>query len=139
MNKKLLWIFIGALVGRIILSFIIWHPDINNHIDWGIRFFQYGPAKFFAPETNVWSYTWPNQPPGTIYMFAGIRKLFEFLFGIFWTINVKVPVFPSAIITFFESNLYPALLKLPSIIADIGIAYLIYKLTKKTFAAILWL
>lgn len=139
MNKKLLWILAGAFLFRLILAFLVWHPDLNNHIDWGIRFWQYGPGKFFAPETNVWSYTWPNQPPGTIYLFAGIRKLFEFVFGLFWLINIKIPAFPSGIITFFESNLYPALLKLPSILADIGIAYLIFKLTRKSWAAVLWL
>jgi len=149
MAKKLLWIFVGAFVVRLILSFVVSHPDINNHIDWGIRFWEYGPAKFFAPETNIWSYTWPNQPPGSLYMFAGIRKLFEFVFGLFWFVNVKVPAFPSVIITFFESNLYPALLKLPSIVSDIGIGVLIYKIIllldiknkeKKAFwAAVVWL
>ncbi len=145
----MLWLFVFAFLGRLILSFIVWHPDLNNHIDWGIRFFEYGPGKFFAPESNVWSYTWPNQPPGTIYMFAGIRKLFEFVFGLFWLINIKIPAFPSIVITFFESNLYPALLKLPSILADIGIAYLIFKIIsmmgikdaeKKGFlGAVIWL
>ncbi len=119
-----------ALIFRFVISFIIWHPDINNHIDWGIRFWQYGPQKFFAPSTNVWNFTWPNQPPGTIYIFAGIEKLFEFVFSVFWWINIKIPLFPSGIITFFESNLYPALLKLPSILSDLGIAYIIYKLLK---------
>ncbi len=137
--KKLIWIFAAAFVFRLILAFIVWHPDVNNHIDWGIRFWEYGPAKFFAPETNVWSYTWPNQPPGTIYTFALIRKLFEAVFAGFWWINVKVPVFPSGIVTFFETNLYPALLKLPSILADLGIAYVLYKWTNKRLAAILWL
>lgn len=130
MVKKLFYVFFFAFLFRVILSFIIWHPDMNNHIDWGIRFFEYGPSKFFAPESNVWSFTWPNQPPGTIYMFAGIRKLFELIFSIFWWINVKIPAFPSIIITYFESNLYPALLKLPGIISDFGIAILIYKLIK---------
>ena len=123
-------IFITAFLLRVFLSFLVWHPDVNNHVDWGIRFWQYGPQKFFAPETNVWSYTWPNQPPGTIYIFAGIRKLFEFVFAFFWWINVNIPIFPSGIITFFESNLYPALLKFPSILADLGIAYLIYKVLR---------
>ncbi len=139
MNKKLWWVFGGAFVLRLVLAFVVWHPDINNHIDWGIRFWEYGPGKFFAPETNVWSYTWPNQPPGTIYLFAGVRKLFEFLFGFFWLMNVKIPAFPSGVITFFESNLYPALLKLPSLLADMGIAYLLYKWTNKRWAAVLWL
>jgi len=113
------------------LAFVVWHPDMNNHIDWGIRFFEYGPAKYFAPETNVWSFTWPNQPLGTIYMFAGIRKLFEIIFSFFWWINVNVSLFPSGIVSYFETNLYPALLQLPSILADMGIAYLIYKIIEQ--------
>lgn len=128
--KKLFYLFFISFVMRFLISFIVWHPDVRNHMDWGIRFFEYGPAKFFAPESNVWNFTWPNQPPGTIYMFAGIRKLFEFIFGIFWGINIKIPAFPSGIITYFESNLYPALLKLPAILADLGIAVLIYKFIK---------
>lgn len=120
-----------AFLFRFIFSFITWHPDVNNHIDWGIRFFEYGPSKFFAPESNVWSFTWPNQPPGTIYLFAAIRKIFEFVFSGFWWLNVKIPAFPSIIITFFESNLYPALLKLPSILSDLGISILIYKIILK--------
>lgn len=140
MNRKLVWIFAGAFLFRVILAFIVWHPDVNNHIDWGIRFWQYGPARFFAPETNVWSFTWPNQPPGTIYLFAGIRKLFEFLFyGVFSPLHFKLHLFPGSWLLFFESNLYPALLKMPSIFADLGIAYLMYKLTKKLITPVLWL
>ena len=124
---------------RVIFSFVVWHPDLNNHIDWGIRFFEYGANKFYAPSSNVWSFTWPNQPPGTIYMFAGVRILFEFIFNIFWQLNVKIPAFPSIIISYFETNLYPALLKLPAILSDFGIAYLIYKFTNKKWASIVWL
>ncbi len=124
--SKIFKILLLAFVARFFLSFVFWHPDVNNHIDWGIRFWQYGPREFYSQ--NVWSFTWPNQPPGTIYLFAGIRKLSEFVFSIFWFINLKVPPFPSDIMFFLETNLYPALLKLPSILADLGIAYLIYKI-----------
>jgi dolichyl-phosphate-mannose-protein mannosyltransferase len=127
------------LLLRIIFAFVVWHPDLNNHSDWGTRFFEYGAKGFYAPEANVWSYTWPNQPPGTIYMFAGVRKIFEFVFNIFWQINISVPVFPSAVMGCLETNLYPALLKLPAILADFGIAYLIYLWTKKKWSAVVWL
>lgn len=141
--KKLLVI---AFLLRLALSFIAWHPDVNNHIDWGIRFWQYGPGEFYSPNANVWSFTWPNQPPGTIYIYAGIRKLFEAVFAFFWFLNVNIPLFPSNIMLFFETNLYPALLKLPSLLADIGIAYLIWRFFKQIkkpevgiFGAILFL
>lgn len=120
---KILFTF---FVLRFALSFLTWHPDVNNHIDWGIRFWQYGPEQFY--KANVWSFTWPNQPPGSIWLFAAVRKIFEAVFAFFWFINVNIPLFPSGIITFFESNLYPALLKLPAVLADIGIAWLIYKI-----------
>lgn len=141
MKKVNLFYFsiITLFVLRIIFSFVVWHPDLNNHIDWGIRFFEYGANKFYSPSSNVWSFTWPNQPPGTIYMFAGVRILYEFIFNIFWQLNIKIPIFPSIIISFFETNLYPALLKLPAILSDFGIAYLIYKITSKKWASIVWL
>lgn len=131
---------------RIILSFGVWHPDLNNHADWGVRFWEYGTKAFYSQ--NVWNFTWPNQPPGTMYLFALCRKVFEFVFSIFWQINVRVPAFPSGIISFFELNLYPSILKLPAILADFGIAYLIYrfvlsinpKLTREAhLGAIIWL
>jgi len=127
--SKILKILLLAFVARLVLAFIFWHPDVNNHIDWGIRFWQYGSREFYSQ--NVWSFTWPNQPPGTMYLFAGVRKLFEFVFSIFWFINLKVPPFPSNVMYFLETNLYPALLKLPSILADLGIAYVIYKLLRE--------
>ncbi len=131
-KKKLILISLFILFAiRIIFAFLTWHGDVWNHMDWGERFFEYGAAKFYAPQTNIWSFLWPNQPPGTTYMFAGIFKLFKFVFSIFWWINIKIPLFPSGIITYFESNLYPALLKLPAILSDFGIAYLIYKIIRK--------
>jgi hypothetical protein len=121
-------IILLAIVIRLVFAFVIWHPDVRNHIDWGIRFFDYGASEFYAPDANIWSYTWPNQPPGSILIYAGIYKLFLFIFGIIWWVNIKIPIFPSIIATLAESNLYPALLQLPSILADFGIAYLIYKM-----------
>ncbi len=127
--KNIFRLLIAGFIFRVILSFISWHPDLNNHVDWGIRFWQYGPAKFYS--ANVWSFTWPNQPPGTIYIFAGIRKVYEATFGIFSFLHFNLHVFPGRTLLFLESNLYPALLKLPGILADLGIAYLIYRIFAK--------
>lgn len=138
-SKYITPIIVILFLLRAVFSFVVWHPDLNNHSDWGIRFFEYGAREFYAPESNVWSFTWPNQPPGTVYMFVGIRILFEFIFNIFWQININVSVFPSIVMGYLETNLYPALLKLPAILADFGIAYLIYKFTNKKWAGLLWL
>lgn len=129
-GKKLLYVLLGVFLLRAVLAFVVWHPDLYNHVDWGVRFFEYGPGKFFAAETNVWSFTWPNQPPGTIYIFALMRKAFEGVFSFFWWLNVTIPAFPSNLMLFLETNLYPALLQLPAILADFGIAYIIYRIFK---------
>ncbi|MBU0998266.1 hypothetical protein KJ570_01955 [Patescibacteria group bacterium] len=128
--KNIKKVLLFAFIFRLLLIFLKWHPDLNNHIDWGIRFWQYGPRLFFAPQSNVWNFTWPNQPPITILTFALIRKLFEAIFSFFWFLNIKIPFFPSNLIHFLESYLYAGLLKLPSILSDLGIGYLIYKIFK---------
>lgn len=129
MRRKLILLLIIAFLFRAVLAFVAWHPDVNNHVDWGIRFWQYGPAQFY--DQNVWSFSWPNQPPGTILIFALIRKLYEGIFSFFWWINVTVPVFPSNLMFFFEERLYQALLKLPAILADLGIASIIFWFFKR--------
>src|SRR3990167_6171654 len=127
--KQLKWFFFGALVFRLLLSPLTWHPDVTNHIDWGIRFWQYGPKIFY--EANVWNFTWPNQPPATMLLFALIRKIYEGVFASLWFININFPMFPSQVITWSEFNLYPAMLKLPSIFTDLGLAWLVFKFTKE--------
>lgn len=121
----ILRLLVLAFLFRFFLAFLVWHPDLNNHIDWGIRFWDYGPGRFYT--ANVWSFDWPNQPPGTAIIFALMRKLYEIVFAFFWWINITIPPFPSNIMLFFEERLYPAFLKLPGIIADLGIGFLIYK------------
>lgn len=127
-SSKLFWIFVFAFLFRFGLSFLTHHPDLNNHGDWGIRFWQYGASGFFAPDANVWSFIWPNQPPGTMYMFAGARKIYEGVFGALSYLHFNLHIFPGSILLYLELNLYTALLKLPAILSDLGIAYLIYKI-----------
>ena len=142
MNKFKILI-IAAILFRLIFAFVVWHPDVNNHVDWGTRFWEYGFKGFYDPDSNVWSYTWPNQPPGSIYIFALLKKVNDNIFNFFWNINIKVPAFPSNTIFYLEDHLFPALLKLPAILADFGIAYLIYKsVSNKKYArmgALVWL
>jgi|GEM_PF-495394 len=126
--KTIFIIFILAFLFRFGLSFLVHHPDLNNHADWGTRFFQYGPSKFFSPDANVWNFTWPNQPPGTIYMFAGVRKLYELVFSGLSYLHFQVHIFPGSTLLYLELNLYSAILKLPAELADLGIAFIIYKI-----------
>jgi len=128
-RNKLLWFLVGAFLFRVFFAFYARHPDVLTNIDWGQRFWVYGPGEFYTQ--NVWNFTWPNQPPGNVLIFAAVRKLFEGIFALFWLININISIFPSGIISYFELNLYPALAQLPGILGDFGIAYLIYRILKE--------
>ena len=123
-------IIVLSIVIRVVLSFIGWHPDVNNHVDWGIRFFEYGAQGFYSPDANVWSFTWPNQPPLTILTFALVKKLFDVVFSLLLAVNTALPAFPSGVVLWSEDYLMHVLVKLPAVISDFGISWLIYKFVK---------
>lgn len=124
--KKILLV---ALFLRLIFIFGGYHPDLGNHIDWGIKFWEYGPKSFYGQ--SIWNVSWPNQPPGNIYLWALMAKIKDGLGVFLWWLNVNLPVFPSNLLLFLEPKLHPALVKLPSIFSEIGIGWLIYLLVKK--------
>lgn len=118
-------ILILALVFRIILAFLpVWHSDLDYHMDWGKRAWDYGLQNIYT--ANVWSFEWPNQPPGTIYLYAAVYKLFEGVFQFFWLVNLYFPPFPSNIMAYFELNLYATVSKFPLIISDLILGFLIF-------------
>jgi hypothetical protein len=122
-------ILLFAFLARFLFLFGGYHPDLGNHLDWGIRFWQYGPKKFY--DASVWSVSWPNQPPGTVYLWAIMARLKEILWAALWWVNINIRLFPSNLITFLENRLHPALVKLPSVLAEIGLGWLIYLIVRK--------
>lgn len=138
-QKRFLLLAFVLIFLRLIVSPFVWHPDVGNHVDWGARFYSYTPSKFYAPESNVWNFTWPNQPPGSIYIYAFVTKLYELIFSFIWFLNVNISFFPSFVVPFFERNFIYGMLKLPSIIADALLALVIFKITKSKVAALSFL
>jgi Gpi18-like mannosyltransferase len=129
-SLKIGHILLIGLVLRLILVVISgWHPDLNNHIDWGIRFLALGPKKFY--ENIFWGVSWPNQPLGTMLLFASMAWLKNIIFGFILFLNNTFPFFPSFIIPIIESNLHVWMVKLPFILCDLGLAYLIYKIVQE--------
>lgn len=131
LKNKFLWFLFAMFFMRIIFAFTTFHPDVWSNMDWGTRFFDYGANGFYSPDANVWNYTWPNQPPGSILIYAATYKLYLGIFSILWWLNIHISLFPSVVVSYSELNLYRALIQFPSIIADFGIALLIYKIVLK--------
>jgi len=124
-NKLLLIIFSLAFILRISLLFVAYHGDLNNNISWGTMASEKGLNGFY--EGKTFSYSSPNQPPLTILMFVGLRVIWQTIENVSWFLNNNLKIFPSQFIWFWEQKGMILLVKLPSIIADLGIGYLIYR------------
>ena len=120
-------ILLSALLIRLLLViFSGFHPDLLNHLDWGNRFLDLGPKKFY--ENIFWGVSWPNQPLGSILLFAFCAFIKKNIFSSILFLNQSFTFFPSFIIPFLEKNLHIWLVKLPFILADIGLGFLIYRI-----------
>lgn len=134
-TKYLLFIFILALILRLALVFIAHHGDLNNNITWGTIAAEGGLNGFYEgrglpQEANnevAWPYSAPNQPPLTIITFTFTRVIWQAVENTVWWLNNHLPIFPSPFIWFWEGKGMVLLIKLPAIIADLGIGFLIYR------------
>lgn len=123
-NKKIIILIVLGLTLRLALVLVAHHGDLNNNISWGTLAIERGLVNFY--EGRNWPYSSPNQPPLTILTFAGAGYLWQRIENISRFINRRAGLFPSPFIWFWESRGMDLLVKLPGILADLGIALLIY-------------
>ena len=119
-----------GLIIRLILLPLSYHSDLNTNAIWGIYAHEFGLRGFYD-WLNFGNYARPDYPPLAMVMFLNIRRIWEILFNFLWGLNISIPVFPSNFIPWFETKGYLSLIKLPGIIADLGISFLIYGFIKK--------
>ncbi|PIT94668.1 hypothetical protein COT98_02475, partial [Candidatus Falkowbacteria bacterium CG10_big_fil_rev_8_21_14_0_10_39_9] len=72
-----------------------------------------------------------NQPPLSILMFSGLYKIWEPSNDFVWDLNLKLRMFPSKWIWFWDEKGLLILIKSTAIIFDLGIAILLYNFLKK--------
>src|SRR5258708_15939140 len=128
MKKKLTILFVIAFILRICLINVAFHGDLNNNISWR-NMALHGLNGFF--EKKGFQYSIPNQPPLYILLFAVTSFIYQGISNLSWYLNNNVGIFPSAFIWFLQDHGMIILVKLSSIIADLGIGYLIYKFFSK--------
>lgn len=129
-----------SLVFRILLIPVARHGDINNNTSWGQLLLSRGTVNFY--EHKEWTYSAPNQPPLYLAVF-GVTSLIQNTTNTFihWA-NTNISIFPSKVIWWFDQwgELYIA--KIPGIVADLAIGFLLYRLIKGKkglVVATLWL
>ncbi len=138
MNKKVTILLVLALSLRLGLAYFQFSGDVKNHLVWAHSLLESGPAGFY--DRHFPGFNDANYPPIAIYLFGFSIFLYQIVFSFFSYLNVHLGVFPSFLVPLFATeNMQTAFLKLPAILADIGIGYLIFKITKNKLFAILYL
>jgi len=126
----LLLIFILGLFLRLAFIFGSYAFDVNNHIVWAQDLQKYGFIDFFSKQSSqAFAVKLPNYPPLSLFIFYLFYPLPKIIFDFFWFLNVNIPLFPSSFLTLLEGidkRLFiAAMLKLPAIIADLGLAFML--------------
>lgn len=117
-----------AFLLRIFIAPLYHHSDADTIFYWAKYLWETKNFLFFMGKAV------PNAmpaiyPPIFYFILFVWRGFYEVVGQALWLINVAVPFFPSKIIFWFQQyNVAVAFNKIPAIFADIGCAYLIYRI-----------
>ncbi len=137
-KSKNFLLFIGIIWLLWLISVPFYSGDIKNHVEWAKSLSYLGPLGFY--ERSFDKFAFPNYPPFAMWTFAASYLLYQFKLSSIYFINQLIQSFPSNLVFFFEwENTYISFLKLPAIISATAISYLIYLLTKKKLAALIFI
>lgn len=146
--KYFLLIILLALVFRFTISPLVLHVDLLSNAEWGQWIYENGTKGFF--ENSIWTYSWPTQPPLANLLFGFERHLYQWFLELFRNIGHTIVAYhlaPGHMRWWFSFTIwfdqakfdpvivfpkgYIATMKLLPILADIGIATILYWLAEK--------
>lgn len=131
-NRFLLTLFLFGLILRLLISIQIYSGDVNNHIGWAKDALANGFSGIYSRSFEKYGVMAPTYPPIPIFFFTLFYWLFTIVYGFALKLNLAIKFFPSRLIWFLEDqDIMPAFLKIPAILADLGIAYLVYLFLKR--------
>lgn len=120
-----------ALAIRLPLTLGYYHGDMYNHFEWGAYPLEHGFNGMYEQPASFWRASKVNQPPGTIYILTTMHVIHRITYkGVLWW-DANVALLPPDFLYNYQTQYLAALLKLPAVIADIGIGLLLYKFAKR--------
>jgi hypothetical protein len=151
-----LLIFLFSFFFRLYLSTKTNHVDIYTNAAWGEWIGENGPKGFY--ENNIWVYSWPTQPPLVNLVYGASNDLYKFFLELLRdsaNTIVKYHLAPGHMVWWFNFVIwfdnpltteiwfpvgYLSTIKLFPILADLGIAFLIFYVAKisKSKNLLLW-
>ncbi len=133
-KRQTIWLllFLSILL-RLCLLFADFSFDVNNHIAWAKEAIKFGVFGLYQrPQTEQYATVFPNYPPLAIFLFIIFYLKYQLLFKLFWALNTTVPLFPSKLMSWFDSRATLAgFMKLPGMIFDLLTALIVYQIIKK--------
>lgn len=133
-------LFLVPLVVYCLLALPIYSGDVKNHLVWAESIINKGTLGFY--ERDFPGFAFPNYPPLAMAGFALSLRSDQLLTQLVWWLNLQLPIFPSPLVHYLEwENTTIAFLKLPAILANIALAYGLYRLTnlrKKAYLLIIF-
>ncbi len=135
LKKPLLIILFLGFILRLSLLFIDFGFDVNNHISWAQDMISRGLSGFYETSSReVFGHAYPNYPPFSLFIFFPLPALYKIIHEIFWQINLAILIFPSNIVPFLETrHALAAVFKLPGVLGDMALAYILYLFTKRIY------
>lgn len=131
-KHPLFWLFFLGLVLRLFASVQIYSGDVNNHIGWAKDALAAGLSGIYGRNFEKYGVMTPTYPPIPVLFFTFFYWLYKVIFDLCWNLNLKFSFFPSRLIWFLQDqDTLPAFLKIPAILADLGIAYFVYRFAQK--------
>ncbi|HBL51756.1 MAG: hypothetical protein A2694_00730 [Candidatus Blackburnbacteria bacterium RIFCSPHIGHO2_01_FULL_40_17] len=110
--------------------------DVLVFKEWGEKFWKIGPREFYFVSDKVWYYSPPTQPPISNLIYGASYWLFNNK-QVLPQIHNSTHLIPSEVIDYFYDMPEPFnkkglifLLKLPAILADLGLGLLIFWIVK---------
>jgi len=137
-KTKIIFLLLSALLVRLIFIYPQYSGDIKNHIAWGQGVLEQGTVNFY--DRDFPGFNQANYPPLTIFLFTISYFLYQSVTQVLISLNQSIGIFPSFIIPYIQiTNFQAVFLKLPAILADLGIGWLLFKLTKNKLISALYL
>lgn len=138
MKRGVVLLLLLALFLRLGLAYFQYSGDVKNHLVWADSVLAAGPGGFYG--RHFPGYNDANYPPLSIYLFTASRYYYQLKNDFIHWQNFQAKFLPSFLVPLFETlNMQAAFLKLPAILADIGVGYLLYLFSQRKVIAALYL
>jgi Gpi18-like mannosyltransferase len=132
LKKTVTIILLIGFVLRLVLALLAYHRDVKHHIAWGKEAYQSGFSGLYEVDFGKNHLANLNYPPVTVYFFKLLYQAYDEL-PIIKTVEhfvISLPV-NNQIFRVRDNFIFLAMLfKLPAIVSDIGIAYMVFLFVK---------